>query len=70
LEDSKRQNKTKLSSGKKIGRPKIIESKKKSEQIFVNLTSEQKEKLSAIAEKEDRSLSQICVQALKKTYLV
>ena len=49
-----------------IGRPKTKESRKKSEKIFVNLTKVQKKKLLVYAEKEDESLSKICIKALKK----
>ena len=49
-----------------VGRPKTKESRKKSEKIFVNLTKEQKKKLLIYAEKEDESLSKICIKALKK----
>jgi len=50
---------------KHAGRPKASASRKKSEKIFVNLTKEQKNKLLKVAEKEDLSLSHICLKALK-----
>ena len=50
---------------KHTGRPKASASRKKSEKIFVNLTKEQKSKLLKVAEKEDLSLSHICLKALK-----
>lgn len=54
--------KTKL----KPGRPKVKSKKKKSEKIFVNLTSAQKNKLVKKSEEDDISLSKICILALKK----
>ena len=50
----------------RVGRPKTEESRKKSEKIFVNLTKSQKKKLLIHAEKEDESLSRICIKALKE----
>ncbi len=50
----------------KPGRPKALDSRKKSEKIFVNLTKEQKKQLLKISEKEDQSLSYICLRALKQ----
>lgn len=49
----------------KAGRPTIIESRKKTAKIFVNITEDQKKKLVKKAEQEDMSLSQICLHALK-----
>ena len=49
-----------------VGRPPISKKMKKSAKIFINLTEEQKVKLGKLAKKEDRSLSYICLQALKK----
>ena len=50
----------------KIGRPYVTDKKKKSSHIYINLTALQKIQLEKIAEEEDRSLSQLCIQALKK----
>ena len=49
-----------------IGRPKIPPTEKKSEKIFVNLTPKQKQKLEQYAKKNDLSMSQVCLKALKK----
>ncbi len=49
-----------------VGRPPISKKMKKSAKIFINLTEEQKVKLAKLAKKEDRSLSYLCLQALKK----
>jgi len=51
---------------KQVGRPKSKPNKKKSAKVFINLTEEQKSSLSALAETEDLSMSQLCVKALKK----
>lgn len=51
---------------KQVGRPKSKPNKKKSAKVFINLTEEQKSNLSALAETEDLSMSQLCVKALKK----
>ena len=48
-----------------IGRPRKPDKAKKSAKIFINMTEEQKFKLIKKAEKDDLSLSQICLQALK-----
>lgn len=55
---------------KQVGRPKVSLVKKKSAKIFINLTEEQKNKLEKIAEKEDLSLSQLCLKALKTAKLI
>lgn len=55
---------------KQVGRPKISLAKKKTAKIFINLTNEQKNKLEKIAEKEDLSLSQLCLRALKTAKLI
>ena len=47
------------------GRPKSLKARKKSEKIFVNLTERQKREIAQLSEKEDLSLSQVCVKALK-----
>jgi predicted transcriptional regulator len=49
-----------------VGRPPISKKIKKSAKVFINLTEEQKVKLAKLAKKEDRSLSYLCLQALKK----
>ena len=51
---------------KQVGRPKKTANKKKSAKIFINLTEKQKNTLSILAEREDLSMSQLCVKALKK----
>lgn len=51
---------------KQVGRPKKTANKKKSAKIFINLTEKQKSTLCILAEKEDLSMSQLCVKALKK----
>ena len=53
-----------------MGRPKVPDNKKKSHQIFVNLTEEEKKKLYALAEKEGLSLSQLGRIALKKARFI
>lgn len=49
-----------------VGRPGVSAGQKKDSHIFVNLTAKQKESLKKIADTESRSLSQLCVHALKK----
>jgi hypothetical protein len=49
----------------KVGRPKIIKSRKKTAKIFVNITEDQKKKLVKKAEDDNLSLSQVCLHALK-----
>lgn len=49
-----------------VGRPKAIEGKKKTAKVFINLTEEQKKILQKKADEEERSLSQICIFALKQ----
>ena len=51
----------------KIGRPTSSKDKKKSAKVFVNLTVKQKLNLKIISEKEDLSLSQLCLKALKNS---
>lgn len=51
---------------KKVGRPKTTNIKKKTAKIFVNMTEKQKLTLKNISDKEDLSLSQICLKALKE----
>ncbi len=51
---------------KQVGRPKKTADKKKSAKIFINLTEKQKSTLYILAEREDVSMSQLCIQALKK----
>lgn len=54
----------------KVGRPPIPDKKKKVAKIFINMTEEQKEKLVKISERDDVSLSNICIQALKKCGII
>ena len=49
-----------------MGRPTKNPSEKKSEQVVVNLTMQEKDKIQKIADKEGLSLSQLCFKALKK----
>ncbi len=53
-----------------VGRPQISEQKKKVAKVFINMTEEQKEKLVKISERDDVSLSNICLQALKKCRII
>jgi uncharacterized protein (DUF1778 family) len=50
----------------KVGRPSVIDKKKKSSHVYLNLTAKEKEKLQKAAEAENRSLSQLCIHVLKK----
>lgn len=51
---------------KTMGRPKKNPDEKKSEQIVVNITMQEKNKIQKIADEEGLSLSQLCLRALKK----
>ncbi|MFA5428398.1 MAG: hypothetical protein WC279_09370 [Sulfurimonas sp.] len=58
-------NTTKVSSNN-AGRPPLKKNKKKDEKIFVNLNTSQKIQIKKLAEKDDISLSRVCLNALKK----
>jgi len=49
-----------------MGRPTKDPGEKKSEQVVVNITMQEKDKIQKIADKEGLSLSQLCLKALKK----
>ena len=49
-----------------MARPKVATKKKKTQQIFINITENEKKKLSRIAEEKGVSLSQLGRMALKK----
>lgn len=60
-----------MNQEKKQGRPKTKDiEKKKNHHIFVNLTKDQKIKIQEKADKDGVSLSQICIQALKKQKII
>jgi len=59
-----------MKKNKRVGRPPKTDKTKKSAKIFINMTEEQKEKLTIKAEKLDQSLSYICLQALKDQGIV
>ena len=50
----------------RVGRPPIDKNRKKGKKIFVNLTESQRKQLDQLAEKDDISLSRICINALKE----
>lgn len=54
-----------MKNSPKIGRPLKSEKTKMSAKIFINMTEIQKKKLVKKAEESQKSLSQICLEALK-----
>lgn len=65
--NSNHNNKDKKNENKSSsGRPTLSDQEIKTSHIFVNITAEQKKVLKEIADKESRSLSQLCVHALKQ----
>ncbi|MFY4818409.1 hypothetical protein ACOTWJ_09265 [Aliarcobacter butzleri] len=54
----------------KIGRPPKSDKTKMSAKIFINMTETQKKKLVKKAEESQKSLSQICLEALKAQKII
>lgn len=54
----------------KVGRPPKSDKTKMSAKIFINMTETQKKKLVKNAEESQKSLSQICLEALKAQKII
>lgn len=59
-----------MKNSPKIGRPPKSDKTKMSAKIFINMTETQKNKLVKKAEESQKSLSQICLEALKAQKII
>ena len=59
-----------MKKSQKVGRPPKPDKTKMSAKIFINMTETQKKKLVKKAEESQKSLSQICLEALKAQKII